>query len=65
MLFPLGCGLIGGVLSFNPNELPSDYTQVELLEALSDIYLIALLMITLSFIGTAIFILQEMIFDRE
>jgi hypothetical protein len=45
--------------------LPEDYTQVDLFVALSDIYFIALLMIALSLIGTAIYILQEMIFDRQ
>jgi hypothetical protein len=64
LLFPFGCGIIGGVLAFDPRTLEKGYTQLELFEALTDIYFIALLMITVSFVGTALFILQEMISDR-
>jgi len=65
IIVPLACGVIGGVLAFDPYELPKGHTEFQLLEAITDIYLVALLMLSLSLIGSVIFLMQEMISDRE
>lgn len=65
VLVPLACGVIGGVLAFDPYELPKGHTEFELLEAMTDIYFVALFMLSLSLIGSVIFLMQEMIADRE
>lgn len=52
LMLPFGCGVFAGILAVDPFILEKGYTDCDLFKAISAIYLIAQLVISLSYIGT-------------
>ena len=64
IIFPLFCGIIAGILSVEPTDVKGD-TPLELFQAISMVYFAAYFIITISFLGSVIFLLHELIHERE
>ncbi len=63
VLFPTICGVIAGILSIDPIHT-RDLTNLQLFNALSCIYMVAYLLITLSFLAAANYVVNELVSER-
>ncbi len=63
VLFPTICGVIAGILSIDLIHT-RDLTNLQLFNALSCIYMVAYLLITLSFLAAANYVVNELVSER-
>lgn len=63
LILPLICGLVAGVLAADPYETSQD--PLEQFQQISVIYLFSITLVTISFSGACLFILNQVVVDKE
>ena len=64
LLVPLLCGVLVGLASVQPNDA-GEVTVLDYFQEISFVYLIALILITISFAASCVFILNQVVVDKE
>jgi hypothetical protein len=64
LFVPLLCGVLVGLASVQPNDA-GEVTVLDYFQEISFVYLIALILITVSFAASCVFILNQVVVDKE